>query len=82
MVSFINRSTIHALLGLSIDKHVNVNKPTSIMDIWLEIQFIIIDKISIIGCTLLVTMHLKLQKIKSHILSFGGINIMFLGDFL
>lgn len=80
-MSFISRSTIHALLRLSIAKHVNVNKPTSIIDIWLEIQFIIIEKISIVGCTLLVTMHLKLQILKSNILSFGGINIMFSGDF-
>jgi hypothetical protein len=77
MLSFINGTTIHPLLGLSIDKHVNVNKPTSIIDIWSEIQFIIINKISIIICILLVTMHLKLQKLKSNILPFGGINIMF-----
>jgi len=77
MSSFINGTTIHPILGLSIDKHVNVNKPTSIIDISSEMQFIIIDKISIIRCILLVTMHLKLQKLKSNILPFGGINIMF-----
>ncbi len=35
-----------------------------------------------VGCTLLATIHLKLQKLKSSILPFGGINIMFMGDFL
>jgi hypothetical protein len=34
-----------------------------------------------VGCTLLTTIHLKLQKLKSSILPFGGINIMFMGDF-
>jgi hypothetical protein len=31
---------------------------------------------------MLATMHLKLQKLKFNILPFGGINIMFMGDFL
>jgi hypothetical protein len=35
-----------------------------------------------VGCTLLATIHLKLQKIKSNILPFGIINIIFMGDFL
>jgi len=35
-----------------------------------------------VSCTMLTTMHLKLQKLKSSILPFGGFNIMFIGDFL
>ncbi len=35
-----------------------------------------------VGCTLLATIHLKLQKLKSNLLPFGGINIMFMEDFL
>jgi hypothetical protein len=42
----------------------------------------IVDEISMVGCTMLATMHLKLQKLKSSILPFGGLNIMFMGDFL
>jgi hypothetical protein len=42
----------------------------------------IIDEISMVGYNMLVTMHLKLQKLKCNILPFGGINIMFMGDFL
>jgi hypothetical protein len=33
-------------------------------------------------CNMLVTMHLTLKILKSNILPFGGINIMFMGDFL
>jgi hypothetical protein len=33
-----------------------------------------------VGCTLLATIHLKLQKLKSNIL-LGGMNIMFIGKF-
>ncbi len=35
-----------------------------------------------VSCTMLATMDLKLQKLKSSILPFGGFNIMFIGDFL
>jgi hypothetical protein len=35
-----------------------------------------------VGCTLLATIHLKLQKLKFNMLPFGGINIKFMGDFL
>jgi hypothetical protein len=53
-----------------------------IMNIWSNIQFIIINKISMEGCTLFVTIHLKLQKLKTKILPLGGINIMCIRDFL
>jgi hypothetical protein len=74
-----NGTTIHSLLGLSIDKQKIINKPYSIINIWPNIQFIIIDEISMVGCILLFgTIHLKLQKLKSNILPSGGINIMFI----
>jgi hypothetical protein len=72
----------HSLLGLLIDKHNTISKPNSIIKIWPNIQFIIIDELSMVGCTLLATIHSKLEKIKSNILPFGGINIMFMGNFL
>ncbi len=78
----INGTTIHSLLRLSINKHTIIVKPNSIINIWANIQFIIIDKISMVGYTLLATIHLKLQKLKSNILPFGGINIMFMGILL
>jgi hypothetical protein len=73
---------IHSLLSLSIDKNVIVSKLNSIVDIWPTIKYMIIDEISMVSCNMLVTMHLKLQKKKSNILPFGGINIMFMEDFL
>jgi len=73
---------IHFLLGLSIDKNVIVSKSNSIIDIWPNIKYMIIDEISMVSCNMLVTMDLKLQKLKSNILPFGGIKITFMGDFL
>jgi len=78
----INGTMIHSLSRLSINKHTTRSKPNSIINIWPNIQFIIIDKISMVGCILLATIHLKLQKLKSNILPFGRINIMFMGIFL
>jgi hypothetical protein len=40
------------------------------------------DEISMFGCNMLVIIHLKSYKLKSNILPFGGINIMFMGSFL
>jgi hypothetical protein len=38
---------------------------------------------SMVGCTMLVEMHLKLQKLKSSALQpFGGLGIMFLRNFI
>jgi hypothetical protein len=51
---------IHSLLGLSINKYTTISKPNSIINTWSNIQFIIIDKISMVGCTLLIKIHLKL----------------------
>ncbi len=43
----------------------------------------IIDEVSMVGCTMLTEIHLKLQRLKSSPLQpFGGLNIMFLGDFM
>jgi hypothetical protein len=46
---------IHSLLGLLIDKHTIISKPNSIINIWPNIHFIIINEISMVGCTLLAT---------------------------
>jgi hypothetical protein len=50
---------------------------------WPNIDYIIFDEISMIGCTMLANIHLKLQNLKSETQRpFGNINIMFLGDFI
>jgi hypothetical protein len=54
-------TTIHSLLGFSIDKHALVNKSNSIIDIWPTIGFIIINEISMLNYNMFATMHLKFQ---------------------
>jgi hypothetical protein len=55
-------TTIHSLLGLSIDKLAIVSKSSSIINIWPTIDFMIIDEISMVNCNMHDRMHLKLQK--------------------
>ncbi len=78
----ISGTTIHSLLGISIDKNTIINKSKTILDSWSNIQFMITNEISIAGCTMLATMHLKLQKLRCNILQFEELNIMFMGYFL
>jgi hypothetical protein len=48
-----------------------------------KIHYLIIDEISMVGCIMLTEIHIKLQKLKSSPFKpFGGLNIMFLGDFM
>jgi hypothetical protein len=79
---FIDRWNNCPFFGLSIDKNAIINKSKKIPYCWFDIQFTIVDEISMANCTMFITMHLKLQKLKSSILPFGGFNILFIGDFL
>ncbi len=77
----IGGTIIHFLFSLSIDRNIIINKSKTIPDIWSNIQFMIVDEISMVGYMMFVIMHLKLQKIELSILPFGRLNIMFMGDF-
>jgi hypothetical protein len=58
----IGGTIIYSSLGLSITKNIIINK--IILDNWSNIQFMIVDEISMVGCTMFVTMHLKSQKLQ------------------
>jgi hypothetical protein len=44
-------TTIYFILGLSINKHVVINKPNLVTNIWPTIEFIIVDEISMVVTT-------------------------------
>jgi hypothetical protein len=73
---------VHSLFGLSIDKNMIINKSKRIPYCWYDIQFMIVDEISMASYKMLTKIHSKLQKLKSSTLPFGRFNIMFIGDFL
>jgi hypothetical protein len=60
----INGLTIHSLRGSSIDPNVDSQKVKKRRRNWLNIDYIIFDEISVIGCNMLGNMHLKLQNLK------------------
>jgi hypothetical protein len=58
----IGGTIIHSLLGLSIAKNIIINK--IILNSWYDVQFMIVNEISMVGCTMFVTMHLKSEKLQ------------------
>jgi hypothetical protein len=79
--NIVSGTTIHFILGLSINKHAIISKPNLVTNIWPTIEFIIVDEISMVGYDILTTMNLKLQKKRSNILPFSGVNILFMRIF-
>lgn len=50
---------------------------------WTDHQYLIIDEVSMMDCKMLVNLNINLKKVKSRPDDyFGGINIIFMGDFL
>jgi hypothetical protein len=52
---------MHSLFNLSIDRNIIINKSKVILDRWFDIQFMIVDEISMVGYMMFVIMPLKLQ---------------------
>lgn len=48
---------------------------------WISCNFLILDEVSMLGCSKLAKISQALQKNKSNCLAFGGIHILFSGDF-
>jgi hypothetical protein len=48
---------------------------------WQKVDYLIIDEVSMIGCKLLLEIHEALCEAKENTELFGGINIVFVGDF-
>ena len=77
----IDGSPIHLLIGLLIDQNMDSKSIKNISSNWPNIGYLIFDEISMIGCTMLANMHLKLQKLKFEPQKpFGNLDIVFLGD--
>lgn len=48
---------------------------------WMACNFLILDEVSMLGCNKLTKISQALQKNKSNCLAFGGIHVLFSGDF-
>ena len=79
-------ATLHSAVGISI-KTGEVNRTSKISKAkateWADRRYIIIDEVSMMDCKLITSLHAQLGKIKADTdMRFGGVNIMFFGDFL
>ncbi len=85
MLNDLQRNKLDTLMLESIlfkKKHTHVNDNSQLEIHGYDVQFMIVNEISMVGCMMFVTMHLKSEKLQSSILQFGGLNIMFMGGFL
>jgi len=81
----INGTTLHTALALNQHqkkgKSGNGKTKTDLIAMWMGVDYLFIDEISMIGCNLLLQIHEALVDAKGCTEPFGGINIIFAGDF-
>jgi len=81
----IQGSTVHSALGIAIERGDKTRKMgfTKKKE-WRDRWYLIIDEVSMLDCKLMSKLHKKLSSAKpgKEKINFGGVNIIFLGDFL
>jgi ATP-dependent exoDNAse (exonuclease V) alpha subunit len=79
----ISGMTLHAALGMGQkEKKQKTGKALrDLMAIWDGVDYLFIDEISMVGCALLYDVSSALGAARGSTLAFGGINIIFAGDF-
>lgn len=75
--------TLHAALCLNQRNHKKGSSKTTqdLISMWQEVDYLFIDEISMIGCSLLLQISEALGEAKGNTLPFGNINIILAGDF-
>ena len=74
--------TLHAALGLNQQRKGNSSRVTQdLIAMWRGVDYLFIDEVSMIGCKFLFKLHEALCVAKEDKRPFGGINIIFTGDF-
>jgi len=81
----INGTTLHTALALNQSqknlKRGNGKTKTDLIAMWTGVDYLFIDEISMIGCSLLLQIHEALVEAKGCTEPFGGVNMIFAGDF-
>jgi len=73
--------TLHSALSLNKRKRRNDKGLTELISMWRDVDYLFIDEVSMIGCNLMLEIHEALCEAKESTQPFGGINIIFAGDF-
>jgi hypothetical protein len=82
----IDGRTVHNATGIGIEVGdvTRTSKVTDRMkDLWETCMYMVIDEVSMLSCQTMVSLNAQLMKIKNHpTVTFGGVNLIFFGDFL
>ncbi len=77
----IHGMTLHSALCFTKRKVLSEKRKRDLIAMWRTVDYLIIDEVSMIGCKLLLDIHEALCEAKENSDLFGGINIIFVGDF-
>jgi hypothetical protein len=80
----INGTTLHTALALNQgqrNRKVKGKTKTDLIAMWLGVDYLFVDEVSMIGCKLLLQIHEALVDAKGCTEPFGGISVIFAGDF-
>ena len=78
----IGGATLHSLLQMSESgKCSSVKAKRELQDMWDGVDYLFIDKVSMIGCEMLHNISSILTEVKGKTCAFGGVNMILAGDF-
>jgi DNA replication protein DnaC len=77
----IHGMTLHSALCLTKKTTLSEKRKRELIAMWRTVDYLIIDEVSMIGCKLLLEIHEALCEAKENSDLFGGINVIFVGDF-
>ena len=74
---------LHSAVNLPIGQYATKKIGTAKAKVWADRHYLIVDEISMMDCRMLVNLHKNLRSIKAaQDMYFGGVNVIFIGDFL
>ena len=75
-------ATLHALLQLNeSDRQTSAKARNDLAATWEGVDYLFIDEVSMIGCEMLHNISKALTEAKGNTTAFGGVNVIFAGDF-
>jgi PIF1-like helicase len=80
----VNGQTLHSALGIRKERNRTKSAVSArIRSLWRNRRYLIIDEVSMLDSSIMRSLHEQLTKIRSKPqMGFGGVNIIFVGDFL
>jgi ATP-dependent exoDNAse (exonuclease V) alpha subunit len=77
----IHGMTLHSSRSLNKVNKRSTKGKLDLIAMWRNVDYLIIDEVSMIGCRLMLQIHEALCEAKENTELFGGINVIFVGDF-